>query len=257
MLNSQRIHDGAGRNGHYLLFSTDDVELVNPLEYFKELFIAQHVVFERNLIATVNPFIERLMRDEVFVERAEQFWEKEFSKMTSKKIPHAFTRLFGTESKGEQEKILKGASIDREEWLAFICYAWKEEGYRYSNYISEYPCKTWLNRRRPKLIHLDDNDRIVKVGESDLSEGDLKNAIYHRRVTVSSFFDNGETWHCFFFTYRSLQGRESWNGGQAHMHYLSDKFGMSREHILKRLKSPKHPASSIHISLLNFGNQVT
>ncbi|RYD53439.1 MAG: hypothetical protein EOP52_04715 [Sphingobacteriales bacterium] len=69
---------------------------------------------------------------------------------------------------------------------------------------------------------------INKVGDTDLTDGQLRQAIDHRKVIVAKFFDNGDQWHCLFFTYESLGGKESWNDGQPHYHYIYDKFGLSR-----------------------------
>ena len=47
------------------------------------------------------------------------------------------------------------------------------------------------------------------------------------------FIDKEDEWHCLFLTYDSIRGKESWNGGQPHYHYISDKFGIPRAEWLR------------------------
>jgi hypothetical protein len=60
----------------------------------------------------------------------------------------------------------------------------------------------------PTLIHLD-GDKVKTAGETTLTKEQLKNVVNYRKVTVSKFLDKGDTWYCFFLTYRSLRGEET------------------------------------------------
>lgn len=72
---------------------------------------------------------------------------------------------------------------------------------------------------------------------------------------MAKFLDKGDTWHCFFTVYRSLRGEESWQDGQPHFHYISDKWGISRKDAVEQLKGDKYPSTSVHISLLGYGGK--
>ena len=93
-----------------------------------------------------------------------------------------------------------------------------------------------------------------KSGNNSLSiQGQV---IEQRKVIVAKFFDRGSEWHCLFLTFNSLAGKENWKGGQPHLHYISDKYGLTREEAVNRFKSNNYPSTSVHIDLLGYGNQV-
>jgi len=86
---------------------------------------------------------------------------------------------------------------------------------------------------------------ITIIGNTNFSDGKLNQVIEQRKVIVANFFDKGENWHCFFLTYRNLAGKETWNNGQPHYHYISDKWNISREDVISTIKDGKYPATSI------------
>lgn len=90
------------------------------------------------------------------------------------------------------------------------------------------------------------------AGETKLTEGQLKNVINHRKVTISKFLDKGDLWHCFFITYNSIGGKDKWQDGQPHYHYISDKWGFNRKDAVERLKSTNYPPTSVHITLTDY-----
>jgi hypothetical protein len=53
-----------------------------------------------------------------------------------------------------------------------------------------------------------------------------------------------------------LSGKESWKNGQAHFHYISSAFGVSKEDFIESMRTGNYKATSIHIDLLDYGNQV-
>lgn len=85
-----------------------------------------------------------------------------------------------------------------------------------------------------------------------MSDGQLKHAIKFRKVIVAKVLDKGDEWHCFYLTFKSIAGEESWKNGQPHYHYLSDKWGISREELVRQIKSDKYPSTSVHIDLLDY-----
>jgi hypothetical protein len=110
-------------------------------------------------------------------------------------------------------------------------------------------------KKLPKLFHIREDGTIEKVGETDLTDGELKNVIEHRKVIVSHFFEKDDFWHCFFLTYNSIGGKENWKNGQAHFHYISSSFEISKADFIESMRTGKYKSTSIHIDLLDYGNQ--
>jgi len=56
-----------------------------------------------------------------------------------------------------------------------------------------------------------------------------------------------------FLTFDSLKGNETWRDGQAHYHYISDKFGIPRQKVVEQLKSGKYRLGTLpHIDLVGY-----
>jgi hypothetical protein len=89
-----------------------------------------------------------------------------------------------------------------------------------------------------------------------LSIAQLKQVVEHRHVAVAKFLDIGKQWHCFFLTFRSLRGEENHDGGTPHMHYISDKWGISRSSVVKQLTSKKYKLPSLpHVEYIRHDNK--
>jgi hypothetical protein len=68
---------------------------------------------------------------------------------------------------------------------------------------------------------------------------------------VVKILERDDEWHCFFITYNSLRGDESWKQGQPHFHYISDKFGISKEELIKQLRSRDYKLGNLpHIDFM-------
>jgi hypothetical protein len=125
----------------------------------------------------------------------------------------------------------------------------------YSNYHFQHLDPGSQKKKLPKIIHQEDNGAITSIGDTDMMEGEMKNLLLHRKAVTAHFFENDNIWHCFFITYNSIKGAENWNGGQAHFHYISSSFGISKEQFLISLESGKYLSTSIHITLKDYGKQ--
>lgn len=60
-----------------------------------------------------------------------------------------------------------------------------------------------------------------------------------------------------FVTYNSIGGKENWKEGQAHFHYISSAFGISKEEFIESMRSGKYKSTSVHIDLLEYGKQTS
>lgn len=183
-----------------------------------------------------------------------RFWKK-YKEIKKTKIPNSLKQLFNANKKKDQVKLLKGFSITSDILIAFLFYAWEEKGYSFSQYKGEHERKGLDKSELPNIIHVK-GDKVERVGDSELTDGQLKQAIQQRTVVIAKFIDKGDDWHCLFATYNSLKGEENWQNGQPHFHYISSKFGIPRDKVIESLKSRHYKLGSLpHINLTNYGVQ--
>ncbi len=247
------IRDEDGKGVTFAFYSTD-FEFINPIDYYANHEIEKVATIEKQLLFMKNSVLASQLDDDFFSKRAVDRWNEKYKEIIATDIPENFIKLLGSASKKDQVGLMKGQSINPDQFIAFIFKAW-EMGYSFSQYTSEHHHKGLNKKELPKLIHVNDDGTVKKVGETTLTDGQLRQVIEQRKVIVAKFFDNGNEWHCLFLTFNSIAGKESWKGGQAHLHYISDKYGISREEAVNRFKSGDYPSTSVHIDLLDYGNQ--
>jgi hypothetical protein len=245
----QKIPDG--KTGEYSIFESKDVERCNPIEYFKEGFITPQISIERDLIQAYMEFPDAELIPFLYKKKLPE-WDEEYKRITEIQVPPNFVALLSSTSKKDQVRLMKDQSITPDQLIAFIFKAWNEFGFAFTTFSEEH-FHTGLNTADlPKLIHVKD-DAVEKIGNTSLTDGQLKQLVAHRKVTVTKMLEKGSEWHCLFVTYKSLRGEESWKGGQPHLHYISDKFGLSRETVINDLKSKYYSLNSLpHIDLLEY-----
>ena len=259
-----RVKD-PNKNGYYNVVEFDDFEYVNPIQKMSEIIIRSmsqmtknHLMFakENNLlpksegVANANSIIEKLA-----MKKAIEMWEEELKKIRSQKLPENIFNLLQSKSKNEQKQILKGLSLTSDELMLFIFKAWEDYGFTYSMYVSHHSPNGLDKNRMPAFAYKEEDDKIISVGNTDLTDGQIKQAIDQRKALVSKFLDNGNKWICFFQTYRSLKGEESYKGGHPHLHYISDAWGFSRNYVLEQLKSKDYKLPSLpHIDYHTYRN---
>ncbi len=248
------IYDEDGKGVTYAFYATD-FEYTNPIEYYSEHEINKVITIEKQLLFMKDSVLASQLNDDFFVKRALKHWNEKYNEIIKTEIPENFIKLLDAKSKKEQVKLLHGQTINPDQLIAFIFKAW-ENGFSFSQYTSEHHHKGLDESKLPKLFKMKDGKVDKVVGETTLSEGQLKQVIEQRKVIVAKFFDRGSEWHCLFLTFNSLAGKENWKGGQPHLHYISDKYGLTREEAVNRFKSNNYPSTSVHIDLLGYGNQV-
>lgn len=254
MIKEQRIYDEDGK-GYYTMFVGTDFEYSNPIDFYSESFMRPRISLERDLLLSKKPPFPIHLLDDFLRRRALVEWNKKHQEILATEVPENFISLLQAESKGEQVKLLNGSSLTPDQLIAFIFRAWTDFGFSFSQYSVEHHHKGLDESALPKVIHIRE-DKVESIGDTSMSSGQLKQVIEQRKVIVSKFFDNGSNWHCFFTTFRSLRGEENWNDGQPHFHYISDKFGISREDTVNELKSKDYKLGNLpHIELLDYGQQ--
>ena len=251
MIKEYRIFEDDGK-GSYKIFETPDFEFSNTVEYYKEVFMRTQIFLERELLLSKIPREIFPDLDGILYRRALKSWDEKYEAIIKTEVPDNFISLLKSESKGEQVKLLKNASIIPEQLIAFIVRAWNEFGFSFSQYTAHHHRKGIDETALPKVINVK-GEKVESIGETTLSGGQLKQVVEQRKVIVSKFLDNGSNWHCLFLTFRSLRSEENWNDGQPHFHYLSDKFGIDRDKVVGELKSKEYRLGNLpHIKLLDY-----
>lgn len=247
-----KIYSGDNKS-FYRLFFDEDIEYVNPIEYFKERSITSSYYLLKDQIEHNLKEIPEEIRNKVIAEKAFELWSERFKSISNESLDKEFLDLLVAESKKDQLKLLRGKSLTPYSFAKLLFLSHHEFGFSFSQYTSEKLPGNINNSQLPLLFKLsDDEESISIIGETTLKEGELKNVILHRKNIVANFLDKGSEWHCFYLTFKALAGKESWNKGQPHYHYLSDKFGVSREEVVRGIKSSKMPSTSVHIGIKDY-----
>lgn len=236
----------------------DKVELVNPIEHIEECEIQQIISHIKGyLFFMAGRVSEEWYRNKAEEERNKIPDEKRWLNIIlNTKVNENYIRLIQAEKKRDQEKLLEGLSITTNEMMNLFCIAYKDYGFLYSFYTFEVLPKGYENRKLPTVANYS-NGKVNKLGDMDLTDGEIKQLIENRKVICAHFIEKENIWHCFLFTYRSMKGQEKWKGGQAHLHYASSStFFREKEDFLKQLEQGKYEGTlSMHIPILDYGNQ--
>lgn len=253
-MHTEKIYDENG-HGFTRIFASDKVEKVNPIVYYKSFELEKRAISLRDLLNSENPFLTSLLDDDFFIRKAKETLVGFFEKFEKQDIHENFLQVLQTDRKKDQIRLLKGMSLNPDELMALIFKSYKKFGYLYSKYSFRTLPNGFEGKRLPKLFRQEEDGSIYKVGETDLSDGELKQLIENRKVIASHFFENEEIWHCFFVTYKSIGGKENWKDGQPHFHYISSSFGISKEDFMESMRTGKYKSTPVHIDLLDYGKQ--
>lgn len=245
-------NDGKGVTSAFIQTET---EYVNPIDYYSDLFMKPQISVNRRIFNLRTPGFPPEILERILYKNAVKDWNIKYTELVNTPIPENFARLLLGNSKKQQLKLMKGQSLTAEQLTALIFKAHLEYNYTFSFYSARNFNKGIDRTTLPKLMTYI-KGKIKTVGKTSLSHGQLKQVFEQQNVIVARFIDRGEEWHCFFLTFKSLEGKENWKGGQAHLHYISDKFGVPRSEIVTRLKSGNYISTPVHISLLEYGNQI-
>jgi hypothetical protein len=239
----QEISD-QNSSSRYWINKIEDVERVNPIEHFKKTYVYGRMNFHERFFEMNYPGISSIESHRLLIQRIYNEWEEHLNKGCKKHLPINLDNLFNAKRKSEQEKIWRDIKMTSEDYWAFIVQAYDKFGYTMSSYRADHNHKGLVESELPKLFHID-NGQVVVLGETTLTQGQLKQAIQHRKVTVSKFFDKDENWHCLFLTFASLKGEEKYKNGKPHLHYISNKWGLPRTSVVSQLTSEKYRLPSL------------
>lgn len=252
LIRQTKIKEDDG-NGEYLIFDSTNFEYVNPIEHYFSAFSKSSFTMMKELVFRKKPPFPFPLEtiDRVLLKEAEKSAYKKIEKTLQTEVPENLISVLSAKSKSEQVRLLKNQSINSDQLFAFILKAHNDFGYKFSQYVAEHHHKGLDQSEMPKLIEIKDGS-VRKIGKTNLSDGQLKQVIDQRKVIVSKFFDKQDEWHCLFLTFDSLRGKESWKNGQPHFHYISNRFGLSREKVVKELQESVYKLGSLpHIDLID------
>ena len=238
------------------IYENEDFEKKNPIEIFMDVNITLNMSMERKFLIANKFHGPPELIEQVLLKRALQSWDTEYKRLLAIDIPENLFKILETDKKKDQVKALKDLTFSSSQLMSFAIKAYINYGYLYSCYRVEFP-QTGLDiSQLPKAAHVTDN-KVEIIGKTGLSEGQLRQAIDHRKVIISKFIDNADKWHCFFLTYNSLKGGESYNDGTPHMHYISSAWGIDRAEVVRQLKSKTYKLPSLpHINFIRHHNEI-
>jgi hypothetical protein len=255
-MNTEKIYNENGI-GFTRTFSTDKVEKVNPIEYYKTLEVEKRAIMLRDLLEAQNPFLSSFLNDEFFKKEAIKTLDDFFENIENTEVHENFLKLLYTTRKKKQTSLLKGMSLNVNQLMSLIFKSYSDFSYLYSSYLFENLPNGFDEKKIPKYFYLKEDGTVEKVGETDLSDGELKHIIEHRKKIFAHFFEKDGEWHCFFVTYKSIGGKENWKNGQPHFHYISSAFGIRKDDFIESLRTGNYKSTSIHIDLLDYGKEST
>lgn len=242
-------------NCFYRVIMDDCVEKVNPIEYYQNFRIENLATNLKDDIEIKYPELAKGLTPQFYVNTVHEYIENGMIPFDLEECHKNFFKVLETTRKKDQVSLLKGVTINPQQLYFLITEAYQKHSYLYSRYRFETLPEDLKNEKIPIVAELKEDDSINSIGSTDLSDGEIKRMLEQRKVIVAHFLDRGENWHCLFTTYNSLGGKENYKSGQPHFHYISNAFGISREDFIESMKNGKYKATSIHIDLLDYGNQ--
>lgn len=228
----------------------EDVENVS----YRETMVKFHA-------SSIAPAIKELLEkdknfnlpcnDEIINQVALIFAKKSYNDLSKESVDSKFKNIFQKElNKKEQIRLLKGGQLTEPQLSSLFNFA-EECGYRFSHYKWQGDPKSVKEEKLPSFMHLKDDGSVEYIGDTTLTEGQMRTIINQADVLIVRIFDNGLHWHCFLQTYKGLKGMESGvQGSRPHLHYLSDSFGISKDDLVKMIKMGRYPQTPVHIPLL-------
>lgn len=243
------------------LYKDGDKELIaNQMEDIENVSYRETMIkFHASSIA---PVIKTMLKndknfnlpynDDIIGRVALMFAEQTYNDFTKGTVDDVFKNIFQKElNKKQQIRLLRGMQLTNTQLSSLFNFA-DECGYKFSHYKWQGDPKSVKDEKLPSFMHLKDDGNVEYMGETTLTEGQMRTIIDQADVLIARVFDNGIHWHCFLQTYKGLKGKEAGvQGSRPHLHYLSDSFGISKDDLIKMIKMGRYPNTPVHILLSN------
>lgn len=231
----------------YMSFGGDDIEKVNPAKhYYEACLISKMMILFPDETSGRKKATEKAAENLI---KVSEFCGNHIDEIRKISIPDELIQLLKSSKKSTQKKLLNRLRITPDIFKSFLLEA-GNQGFLFSQYMSEHQSSAINNDEMPLAYTKLDDNSIKIIGDTNLSKGQLKQALEQRSVKVANFLEKEDEWHCFFLTYNSLGGKENWQNGQPHFHYLSNLFGFLKKDVIKQIKSKKYNLGNLpHISI--------
>jgi hypothetical protein len=238
--------------GFTQILSTGDFEYVNPIEKVREMSYNHTNLLNRTLILLNKPPFPISLLDNWFLEKAEEAWQEKYNDISNTEYSENLNKILESTKKQEQVNLLKGVTVSVYGLTAFIFKAFSKHGYTFSQYRSDHHHNGVIESELPTSIRVD-KGKVEYSGTTNLTDGQLKQVVEHRKVIIAKILDKGDSWHCFFTTFQSLKGEENWQNGTPHYHYILNTFGLTRAQVLAELQSKNYKLNNLpHIELTDY-----
>ena len=236
------------KNGEITMLTQPNIEYANPIAIDMDM----HYETNRNMVYSAGKLTKETNKDtldKIVINEFNEDWNSHLKTIMEIRFPDDLFYFLTCRKKKKQEELLKKFKFSMDSLQALFYKAYEEYGFLYSFYRFERKPRNFENRVHPELAYLQEDGSILKSGNTDLSDGELKSIIQQRNVVIAKFLDNGNLWHCFLHTQRGLMGEET--GNTPHIHYISSAFGknITRQKVLKQLQKGKYELPSmLHIN---------
>lgn len=227
----------------------EDVEDVNPRDYFLDFHAKSIIsVFIEVLTKKGVPIVGQIPK--MINRTAYEISEEQMRHSESLELPEPLKKLLTEDlKKKEQVSLLKGVSIKYEQLATLFFYA-GALGFLLSQYRFEGAPGKYATAELPSFIHLLEDGSVEYSGETELSDGQLKEIVETSSFVIARVFKKDCHWHCFYQTKKGVAGQEPGVfGSLSHFHYVSDSFGLNLEDVIKGFKSGICPHSKVHLIL--------
>ena len=185
---------------------------------------------------------------------ARQMSLDELRRWVQKPCPEFLLALYDTQTKKEQERLLKNQTVTPENLICWFLQGGRVKGL-FSQYAYDAGIPKDLKGRAPIMIDATDVDNINTIGKTDLSDAALIQIVENQKKVIAQIMDFPDgRWYCFYRTHRGLAGRESGNHGQ-HLHFISSAYGVARESLIEGFKKGECPGNGYHVHLSGYGGR--
>jgi len=169
----------------------------------------------------------------------------------NRSCPAFLLALFDTNSKKQQESLLRNQSMTPEDLICWILQS-ENKGGLFSQYSYDGGIPEELKGRTPIMIDASNPEQIKAIGATDLSDAALMHLVENQKKVIAQIVDlPDDRWYCFYRTHRGLAGRESGNHGQ-HMHFISSSYGIDRDKLVEGFKKGDCPNNGFHVHLSGY-----
>ena len=165
--------------------------------------------------------------------------------------PDFLLALYDTDSKKEQENLLRNQSLTPEDLMCWILQSGSKGGL-FSQYSYDGGVPEELKGRTPIMIDASNPEQIKAIGSTDLSDAALMHLVENQTIVIAQIVDlPDDRWYCFYRTHRGLAGRESGKQGQ-HMHFISSSYGIDRDKLVEGFINGNCPKNGFHVHLSGY-----